>query len=131
MENTGKVSEGIRMESENVHGGRGIEVNYRVFMAFLLLLALGGSVFPLVYAWGPHEALRRILALMLATVIPMPWFAVVRMNHKNMKLLNLVKMNSEDRQALLANFLEQSVSILCGVYAVIDILSGNLFSHWG
>jgi hypothetical protein len=128
MENTENVSEDMPARSDNV---KEIVLNYRVIMAFLLLLAVGGAAFPLVYAWMPHETSRRILALLLAIAIPLPWFAVFRMNRRNMKLLHPVKMNPDDRQALFANALHQSVALLCVVYAVIDVLSGNLFSHWG
>ena len=127
MENNGNAIEAESLGSENL---RGFVVNYRIVMWFLMLLAVGGAAFPLVYAWAPHEILRRILALTLGIAIPMPWIVVLRMNHRNMVLLRSVKVNSEGREAFLANSLQQSMSLLCVVYAVIDVLSGNLFSHW-
>ncbi|MGA7830178.1 MAG: hypothetical protein WCA21_04380 [Terracidiphilus sp.] len=127
MKNTENMIETEPLGPENT---KGIVVNYRIVMAFLLLLAIGGAAFPLVYAWGPHEVLRRTLALLLGIAIPTPWVFVVRMNHRNMALLHSVKMNSEDRQGLLATTLQQSMSLLGIVYAVIIVLSGNLFSRW-
>ena len=119
---------GVSMKSDVI--SETTPVYHRIFMALLLVLALGGSMFPLEYACSPHEKSRHYLALIVAIAIPMPWVVIVRMNWKIKKIHNLIGQSSDEMQEVLRISSETSLSILFAVYLIIIVLSSNLFSSW-
>ena len=113
------------MKQENTHGT--IVAYYRIFMVILLLLALGGSTFALAYAWSVHETPKRVLALLVAIAIPTPWIGAIRMNNQVLKAQRRVGENLNDLQEMIIIVNQMSLSMLFPTYALIDVLTWNLF----
>src|SRR5208337_4659373 len=103
------------------------EAYHAIFMALVLVLALGGAMFPVEYACSSHETSRRYMALILAIAIPMPWVFIVIVNLKIKKIHSLMRQESEEMQEVVRISTETSLSVLLAVYLIIIVLSGNLF----
>jgi hypothetical protein len=99
-------------------------------IALLLVLALGGSVFPLQYACSAHEASKHYLALIVAVAIPMSWIFLVRMNLKIRKIHDLMGQNSGEMQGGVRVLRQTTLSVYFALYLIIIVLSSNLFASW-